>query len=123
MKNYLERIKLKHELIPSQYEGLLQVVEKDQCDIEVQKDNVKNYLCEQKSKSIYITESNNPEEWKSYSCKNDANLGGCLSETTFRRMALNYVFRTTEMYRYYEFEQAVQTLLERFYVDDSSKAQ
>ena len=119
IKNYLESIANKTELLPSKYDGFVQVFSKDKCRVEIQASGIEKKVCEPGRRLVYITKDTDPDTWRSYSCRRADSGGGCKSQTTFREMVVTYIFRSSELDRLEEFEQAVQTILERFYVDDS----
>ena len=117
INNVVNRMKNNGELIPSKYEGLLQVVEKDQCKRTSQSDSYTSYKCEDRGRKIFITSDKSPKTWRSYSCKTGNLRFGCRVNSTFKGMRVTYIFRNTEIDRLEEFEQAMQTILKRFYVD------
>ena len=120
IKNYLESIKNKTELLPSKYDGFVQVFSKDKCRVETQTSGVETKVCEPGTRLVYITKDTDPSIWRSYSCRRGDSGGGCKSQTTFREMVVSYIFRSSEVDRLEEFEQAVQTLLKDFYVEDKN---
>ena len=118
INNVVNRMKKKGALIPSKYERLLEVVEKDQCEKINQLGHHASYKCEDRGVKIFITSDKNPATWRSYSCKTSKPRFGCRVNSTFRGMRVTYIFRNTELDRLDKFERAVQTILERFYVDN-----
>ena len=129
ISNTLRRMSDKVEFVPSKYNGLTRVYPKEQCEAKENTNGEEQIHCksEDKGKAIYsesyFSSDLDPASWRQYNCDFKKNaFGGCSTQTVFRGMLVTYIFRSTEFERREEFEQAVQTLLERFYVDDAKKS-
>jgi hypothetical protein len=83
------------------------------------------WQCHDSHREYYVSNEGDPVVHISCHAENTSGAGlervGCQARTSFRGFTLSYVFRSTELSRWQEFDSAVRRLLGNFLVTDSRR--
>jgi hypothetical protein len=103
---------------PENQYGLARYLLKSVCEEDVKPDDTVKDKCVDDGKEYFISETVNKEPWVQIKCSRPEQIsGGCYARSIFNNMSISYQFRKKNLKNWQEYDQAVKTLLESFFVE------